>query len=229
VLIPLLLFVPPALALPALDMRQAAAMTVVQVMVASTAGFLAHRRRGMVHPRLALWMGPPVMAGAWVGAVVSAVAPQGALLRVFGLLALAAGTLMFLPPPHAREAVRVADVAFSGPLAAVAAFAVGALAGLIGVGGAFMLVPLMIYVLGVPTRITIGTSLAIVLLSSAAAFAGRLATGQIDAAPAAALAAGAWPGAWMGARLGERVSAALIRRLLGVFILASAVRVLFTR
>jgi uncharacterized membrane protein YfcA len=57
------------------------------------------------------------------------------------------------------------------------AAAIGSLVG--GRGGAFLLVPLLITVIGVPTRVTIGSSLAITLWTATAGLVGKLVTGQI--------------------------------------------------
>lgn len=225
VLVPLLLYVPPLLGLPALSMREVAGVTVAQVMMASLSGFLTHRRRRVVHWGVGLWMGMPSLVGAWLGALASASVSSRSLLGVFVGVAAVSGLLMFVPVPEKRDAIKVADVEFSPGLAALSAALVSSLAGMVGVGGAFILVPVMIYLLGVPTRITIGSSLFIVVLSSAGGFAGKLASGQMDLFPALCLVAGAWPGARMGANLSHLVPASTLRRILGLIILFSAGRI----
>src|SRR5207302_799563 len=77
----------------------------------------------------------------------------------------------------------------------VVAGVVGLAAGLVGAGGAFLLVPLLLIVVGVPIRVTIGTSLAITALAASAGFVGKLVTAQIPLAPTLAVVAGAIPGA----------------------------------
>ncbi len=225
VLVPLLLYVPPLLGVPTLTMKEVAGLTIAQVMVASLSGFLTHRRRRVVHWGLGLWMGVPSLAGSWVGGLASGPVSANSLLGLFAFVAAVSGILMFAPVPEKRDVVKVADMEFSPGLAAFSAALVGCLAGMVGVGGAFMLVPVMIYVLGVPTRITIGSSLFIVVLSSVGGFAGKLFSGQVELLMAFCLVAGAWPGARLGANLSHLVPTVTLRRTLGLIILFAAGRI----
>jgi uncharacterized membrane protein YfcA len=103
--------------------------------------------------------------------------------------------------------------------------AVGAAAGLVGAGGAFLLVPLLMVVVGLPIRITIGSSLAITALAATAGVAGKVATGQVPLAPSLAVVLGAVPGAQLGAALSRRLSPAGLKRVLFIVIMGSAARV----
>ena len=111
------------------------------------------------------------------------------------------------------------------PKALLVCAAVGLAAGLVGAGGAFLLVPLLMVVVGLPIRITIGSSLAITALAATAGVAGKVVTGQV---PLVAVAGG---GPRRDARRPARrddepapVRAGL-KRVLFIVILASAVRV----
>ena len=66
----------------------------------------------------------------------------------------------------------VEDLQFSRLRAVVSALGVGLLGGLVGQGGAFILIPMMTAFVHVPTRIALGSNLAIVLLSTSAATIG---------------------------------------------------------
>lgn len=68
--------------------------------------------------------------------------------------------------------------------AIIAAFTVGLLSGIVGAAGAFILVPIMLVILKVPTRVTIASSLAITLISSIGTTTGKLSTGDILLGPA---------------------------------------------
>jgi uncharacterized membrane protein YfcA len=111
-------------------------------------------------------------------------------------------------------------------VAAGSALLIGLLSGLVGVGGAFLLIPIMIYVLGVPTRAAIGSSLGVVLVSSSAGVVAKLATGQVMLPWATALVAGTLPGSWSGAQLSRRVPARRLRLALAVLVAVTALRML---
>jgi uncharacterized membrane protein YfcA len=102
---------------------------------------------------------------------------------------------------------------------------VGVAAGLIGAGGAFLLVPLLLVVVKVPIRLAIGSSLGIIALGATAGFIGKLATGQVPLAAALAVAVGALPGAQVGATLSYRVAGHRLKWVLAAVILVTVARV----
>jgi uncharacterized membrane protein YfcA len=102
----------------------------------------------------------------------------------------------------------------------------GALAALMGVGGGFVMVPLMLYVLGMRMHVVAGTSLFQVLLTCI--WVTILQSGEnftVDLVLAVLLAAGSTVGAILGARLGRRLRADQLKILLAVLVLLVAVRV----
>ena len=225
VMVPLLLYVPQLFGFPPLDMRHVAAITIVQVSAAALLGYLVHHRRRTTSPEIVRWMGPGMVVGAAVGGVASKYVALAVLEAVFALLALAAAPLLFVPPPAGGVGEGPARD-FSRPLALGAALAIGVLSGLLGVGGAFLVIPVMIYFLGVPTRAAIGSSLGVLLLSSLSGVAAKLSTGQVIVSWAAGLCVGALPGSWTGATLSRRVSARGLRLSLAALVAATAIRML---
>jgi uncharacterized membrane protein YfcA len=226
VLVPLLLYVPSVLGVATLDLRHVAGITIVQVFAAALLGYLVHRRRRATDSRVVRWMGPGVVVGAALGGVASRYVTLTVLEAAFVVLALTAAPLLFVPPP-ADEIGEGPASDFSRPLAVGSALVIGLLSGLVGVGGAFLMIPILIYVLGVPTRAAIGSSLGVVLVSSLSGMAAKLATGQIVVPWAAALCVGAVPGSWSGALVSRRVPARSLRLALAVLVTLTAVRMLF--
>jgi uncharacterized membrane protein YfcA len=111
----------------------------------------------------------------------------------------------------------------------IAPLAIGFLAGtmtvLLGIGGGFILVPAMIYLLGMPARIVIGTSLAMILVVSAATtMVHSLTTRAVDIVLAALLLVGGVIGAQYGALLTTRLKPDYLRLALAVIILLVALR-----
>ncbi len=114
---------------------------------------------------------------------------------------------------------------FNSPAAVAAGATVGLSAGLIGAGGAFFLIPVMLYGLRIPVRVTVGTSLGVVAASAAAGRLGKVATGQVDWTLAVALVLGALRGARAGAFVSRRTSTDRLVVVLGVAIALVAIRV----
>jgi uncharacterized membrane protein YfcA len=105
---------------------------------------------------------------------------------------------------------------------------IGFLGALLGIGGGFILVPALIYLLRVPTNVVIGTSLIqIVATMSVATILHALTNFSVDIVLAIILMVGGVIGAQFGARVGQNIRGDHLRALLGILVLAVAVRFLF--
>ena len=223
VMIPLLLYVPPLLGVGALDMKSVAGITMVQVFVAAVSGMIAHRRGRAVHARL-VWIGGASMAcGSLAGALASRHASHQLLLLVFALMATVATGLVLVRMETLELPIFADQVHFSRPRAALVSLVVGVGAGMVGAGGAFLLVPLLVVVVGVPLRVTIGSSLGITALAAAAGLLGKVITWQVPWALAMAVAAGAVPGAQLGARVSRRLPTRRLKLALFVIVAATTI------
>jgi uncharacterized membrane protein YfcA len=104
--------------------------------------------------------------------------------------------------------------------------AVGFLAAIMGVGGGFIMVPAMIYLLGMPTKVVIGTSLFQIIFVTAFTTVMHAVTSQtVDMMLALILILGGVVGAQIGARVGMRLKAEQLRILLSLLVLAVSVRI----
>ncbi len=107
-------------------------------------------------------------------------------------------------------------------------FLVGILSALLGVGGAFMLVPAMIYLLGMPTVVVIGTSLfQIIFVAAVTTILQSVENRTVDVMLAFVLTIGSVIGAQFGGRVGARLPGEQLRFLLALLILIVAVGLLY--
>lgn len=105
--------------------------------------------------------------------------------------------------------------------------AIGALAAIMGVGGGFILIPAMIYLLRMPTNVVVGTSLfQTLIVTSLLIIVQAKATTTIDLVLASLLMLGGVVGAQFGARLGARLKGEQIRALLGVILILASMKFL---
>ena len=103
---------------------------------------------------------------------------------------------------------------------------VGFLAAIMGVGGGFIMVPAMIYLLGMPTKVVVGTSLFQIIFVTAFTTVMHAVTSQtVDMMLALLLIFGGVIGAQIGARVGLRLKAEHLRILLSLLVLAVALRI----
>jgi len=113
----------------------------------------------------------------------------------------------------------------SAPPAVFLGVLVGLLSGVMGVGGGFIMVPILIYALRVPTNVAIGTSLFQVIFVSAITTIFQAALNQtVDIALALILMTGGVAGAQIGAAAGQRLRAEQLRLLLALLVLAVGLR-----
>lgn len=104
-------------------------------------------------------------------------------------------------------------------------FVMGFIGAIMGVGGGFLLVPMLVYALRVPTATVIGTSTVLTLVTMIAATLLHAVTNhQVDAVLALILMVGGSIGAQFGAQAGQKMRAERLRLLLGVLILAVGIR-----
>ena len=102
---------------------------------------------------------------------------------------------------------------------------IGFLASIMGVGGGFIMVPALIYLLKVPTNVVVGTSLFQIIFTAAYTTIVHSATNQtVDIVLAFLLMVGGVAGAQYGARAGQKLRGEQLRALLAVLVLAVAVR-----
>ena len=104
-------------------------------------------------------------------------------------------------------------------------FVIGFVGAIMGIGGGFLLVPMLIYFLRVPTATVIGTSMVLTLITMASATVLHAATNHlVDAVLAFILMVGGVIGAQFGARTGQNMRGERLRLLLGILVLAVGLR-----
>lgn len=217
------ILLPLLIAFGGLTLKEATNVTVVQVLVSSLIGWWSFRRGKLVHTRLALWMGGAGAIGGFAGGFGSGYFSNRDLEVVFLGVVLAAIFLLFLP---IKELALSGDAlpTFNRPFAAGLGGIVGVLAGMLGAGGGFLIVPLMIVGLRVPTRLAIGSSSIVKLISSGFAYAGKLAGTHIDYVLVAALLAGAIPATYLGTWIARRIPPWSLRLILTTMLIGIALR-----
>jgi uncharacterized membrane protein YfcA len=220
---PLLLYLPRYFGAEPLSMHVVGGLTISQALFASLFGGAMHWRSGAVDRRLAAVMSGVIFVAALAGGAGSKWFSHRALLGLFLLLSLTAAALMLLPQPKAR-ADGYAPGSFSTPAAVAIALGIGLLAGLVGQGGSFILIPMAVTLLRVPLRVAMASNMVIVFFASLAGFLGKAVTGQVQPLLTAALLAGILPGSLAGVALSRRVSTDVLRVALGALILAACAR-----
>ncbi len=223
-MIPLLLYVPPLLGVGHFDMKQVAAISMVQVLSASLTGVLVHNKNKFVSKSLLIYMGLCNAIGNLAGSLYSGHTRNSFLFEIFASLAVIAAMVMFVPKREQGQDVAPEDLEFNKPLAMAVSLAIGVFGGMVGAPGAFIYIPVMIYLLDIPTRIVIGSTLGIVFLGAVAGTVGKMATGQILWPAALALVVGTVPGAHVGGGVSKKVNTKYLRIAIAVIIAVTGIK-----
>jgi uncharacterized membrane protein YfcA len=148
--------------------KAAIAESLVIVGVIASAASVRYAVQRTIHWRTAFLVGAPGIVGAFAGATLARFLDGKVQLLLLAVTLLVAAWRMLATPEPAADRPPPSP-SLAKPIAT--GLAVGLLTGLIGVGGGFLLVPALALALGLPMRQAIATSLAIIVLNSAAGFA----------------------------------------------------------
>ncbi|WP_146586423.1 sulfite exporter TauE/SafE family protein [Puniceibacterium confluentis] len=220
-----------------------------QIVASSISAVLAHLKRKTVDLRmgLVLLMGGLIGSGfgVYIFNILRDLGQVDLLVRLCYVVFLGViGALMFVEslralrnsrrgsPPKRRQHVWVHGLPFKVRFRAsglyisaippmMVGFAVGILAAIMGVGGGFIMVPAMIYLLGMPTKVVIGTSLfQIIFVTAFTTLLHATTSMTVDLVLALALIIGGVIGAQLGTVIGMRLKAEQLRILLAMLVLA---------
>jgi uncharacterized protein len=221
---PMLLYIPPALGFIAFTAQEVSAISAVQVFFASLAGIFAFRKGGYINRSLVLYMGTAIVAGSFLGGYGSTFLPDQAINLTYAILALVAGIMMFLPK-KGDERADYANLRFNKALAAGLAGVIGILSGIVGAAGAFIIVPVMLVVLRIPTRVAIASSLAITFISSIGSTTGKLMGGHMLLIPAIIMVIASTIASPLGAVISTRLNTKLLQWILAALIIATVIKI----
>lgn len=221
---PLLLYIPVLLGFAGFNAYQVSGIVAAQVFVATFSGVWAYRKGGYLNKELISIMGLSILIGSLIGGYGSHFFSEDAINLVYGLLAMIAAVMMFIPKTG-TEAHQSDHVRFPKILTSIMTFAVGLASGIVGAGGAFLLVPLMLVVLKIPARITIATSLAVTFISSIGTTATKLIIGQVPIMPALIVMAASLIASPIGVFIGKKMNLKVLQGILIFVILITTVKI----
>ncbi|MFF2775941.1 sulfite exporter TauE/SafE family protein [Streptomyces sp. NPDC058052] len=221
-----ILTVPILVYLAGQDTKEAIATSLFIVGVTSLAALIPHARAHRVRWRTGLLFGAFSMAGAYAGGRLAAYIPGTVLLVAFALMMLATAFAMLRKPRDGAKKARPAHRDLPLKHIAVEGLAVGAVTGLVGSGGGFLVVPALAILGGLPMGIAVGTSLLVIAMKSFAGLAGHLSGVTIDWSIALTVTAAAVIGSLVGARLAGRIPQDALRKAFGWFVVVMGVFVL---
>lgn len=213
-----------------MDPKEAIAASLFVVGSTSIISTILHARNGNVQWRTGLIFGVASMIGAYLGGLAGGYIPGTILMIAFALMMLATAGGMLRgrqggSDNDAGESTEPKKLPIGKIL--IEGLVVGAVTGLVGAGGGFLVVPALALLGGLPMAVAVGTSLLVISMKSFAGLAGYLTTVSLDWPLVLAVTGAAILGSFIGARLTNVVSETSLRKGFGVFVLVMGVFVLF--
>ncbi len=233
-----------------LDAYSATATSLFSMIFTSTSSTASHAQQKTLVPKLGLALGLGGCITSALGVYLGSVSPSWAIMLVAALIIGYSAFSMLrkaLSLPKPAERLRAANVTGSAsssgkpavsssiaeeefslaPRKLAGGFCIGLLAGVcagyVGVGGGFIMVPLMTAWLGVPMRMASGTSSLAIVILAIPGIVEQGFLGNIDYITGVAVAVGSIPGAVLGARLVKRIPERKMRFMFAGLLAVAAV------
>ncbi|WP_191567562.1 sulfite exporter TauE/SafE family protein [Metabacillus idriensis] len=219
---PILLYIPPLMGFQGLTAHEVSGIVAVQVFFSTLGGVWAYRGKGYINKPLIVIMGTSILIGSLIGGYYSRFISENSISIIYGLLALLAGIILLIPK---QQSELNEFEGFNKRLATTLAFVVGLASGVVGAGGSFILIPIMLVILKVPMRITIATSLAITFISSIGGMVGKITTGQVLFFPALLMVIVSLIAAPLGVKISKNMNSKVLQWLLAILILVTTIKV----
>ena len=223
-----ILSVPALICLLGQEPHDASAGSVVVVGLTAIVPLIAPARAGRVHWRDGANFGLMSVLGALVGSRASVAVDAALLLTLFCVMLAAVGAVMLLrglrsrPGPDGGEGSGTDGGSERRGLLVIATAATltGFLTGFFGVGGGFIVVPMLVLALGFPMKEASGTSLLVMIIASSAGLVARVWThSNMDWPVVLAFAAASMVGGLLGGPLVRRASASILTTAFGLLLL----------
>ncbi len=200
----------------------ASTASLIVVTLAAAVGAGAQARHGMVCWRIAAGFAGPAALGAYLGTIASSAISPRALVLCFVPVMFAAAALTYARAAAGWESAEDTPTACPPPDLARASgsgLLVGATTGFFGVGGGFLIMPVLTTLFAMPMRRAIATSLMIIGLTGLVALSAHLARGATPDWDLTAVLAGTVAlGALAGTSFGNRLSPPLLARTFAIVV-----------
>ena len=225
-----LIILPVLIYLTNVELRTATAISAVQVFFASSSGTFLNRLQKTINFRYALIFGISSGITYFLGSYFTKFIPENTI-KVIYLFSVILALVLFVIKRNnnennnlelaAKRIPKKVDYYKIIPIALVAGFAFGVL----GVGGGFLYVPLLILLFDIPLKVAIGTSLMIVLCNAIPGLIGKLLSIRFDIFIGLAVAFGAIAGSRIGTYLSKKISSKIIKVIFIILLVIIIARV----
>lgn len=230
-----ILTVPMLVYLLHIEPKTAIVTSFVVVGVSSLIAMFPHASRGHVCWKNALFFGAAGMGGAYCGGRLAVHFSNDMLMALFGVVTLLTGFAMVIKRQTKAQAEDESKDSAKQPMCSMKVpylrllfdgFFSGGLTGMVGVGGGFLIVPVLTLLVGLPMPAAIGTSLLIIVMNAAAGLLGYSNHVALNVELTVIVTACTVLGSLLGSVLSNYLSPSFLRKSFGWFVVLVAIYVL---
>ena len=218
IIYPAILLLPPLFGAPAYSAYIASGLTSSQVFFSTLSGSLKARKKPEFSPQLVLYMGGGMIIGSMLGALLANLFDATFVNMVYIIIALLALILMFINVKPSSD-----QSSFNKPLLVIVGLFVGIISGIVGAGGAFIIIPILLVLFKLPMNTVVANSIVIAFISSIGAFIIKLIQGFVPFEDALFLIIGSILFAPLGLKLSKKIPNFIQKWIISILIIVAII------
>lgn len=224
IIYPMLLLLPPLVGLPTYSAYIASGLTSSQVFFSTLSGsFKAYKNKDFSRT-LVLNMGSGMIIGSILGAILANLINVQFVNMVYIIIALLALILMFI-----KVAPSTSHIKFNRLLLITIGGIIGLVSGIVGAGGAFIIIPVLLVIFKLPMNTVVTNSIVIAFISSIGAFIIKLLQGYIPVNSAIPLILGSILFTPLGMKIGQKIPDYIQKMIVSILIVIAIIKLIFLR
>ena len=222
IIYPMLLLLPPLVGLPTYSAYIASGLTSSQVFFSTLSGsFKAYKNKDFSRT-LVLNMGSGMIIGSILGAILANLINVQFVNMVYIIIALLALILMFI-----KVAPSTSHIKFNRLLLITIGGIIGLVSGIVGAGGAFIIIPILLVIFKLPMNMVVTNSIVIAFISSIGAFIIKLLQGYIPVNSAIPLILGSILFTPLGMKIGQKIPDYIQKMIVSILIVIAIIKLIF--
>ncbi|HEG9313425.1 TPA: sulfite exporter TauE/SafE family protein [Staphylococcus aureus] len=222
VIYPALLLLPPLFGLPTYSAYIASGLTSSQVFFSTLSGSLkAYKNKNFSRTRI-LNMGSGMVIGSILGALLATVFNSQFVNVIYIIIALLALILMFI-----KVTPSTSHIKFNRVLLITIGGIIGLVSGIVGAGGAFIIIPVLLVIFKLPMNMVVTNSIVIAFISSIGAFIIKLLQGYIPINSAIPLILGSILFTPLGMKIGQKIPDSIQKGIVSILIVIAIIKLIF--
>ena len=222
IIYPMLLLLPPLVGLPTYSAYIASGLTSSQVFFSTLSGsFKAYKNKDFSRT-LVLNMGSGMVIGSMLGAILANLINVQFVNTVYIIIALLALILMFIKVTPSTSRIK-----FNRLLLITIGGIIGLVSGIVGAGGAFIIIPVLLVIFKLPMNTVVTNSIVIAFISSIGAFIIKLLQGYIPVNSAIPLILGSILFTPLGMKIGQKIPDYIQKMIVSILIVIAIIKLIF--